>query len=110
MPRKRNTTEDDIEDLVGRGGDDRPLGKKDNQRTSGVAADQLKAFIERIERLEEEKAATASDIREVYAEAKGTGFDTKVLRRVVKARKKDHAERMEEEAVFELYLQALGMA
>jgi uncharacterized protein (UPF0335 family) len=77
--------------------------------TESVAADQLKAFIERIERLEEEKAGIAGDIKDVYAEAKGNGFDTKVLRKIVSLRKKDHSERMEEEAVLELYLQALGM-
>ena len=75
-----------------------------------VAQDQLRAFIERIERLEEEKAAIAGDIKEVYAEAKGNGFDTKVLRKIVSIRKQDHAERMEQEALLELYLTALGMA
>ncbi|HEY8564101.1 MAG TPA: DUF2312 domain-containing protein [Beijerinckiaceae bacterium] len=77
--------------------------------TQSVAADQLKAFIERIERLEEEKAGIASDIKDVYAEAKGTGFDTKAIRKIISIRKKDHAERQEEEAVLELYMQALGM-
>ena len=77
--------------------------------TESVAADQLKSFIERIERLEEEKAGIAGDIKEVYAEAKGNGFDTKVMRKIVSLRKKDHAERQEEEAILELYLQALGM-
>jgi uncharacterized protein (UPF0335 family) len=75
-----------------------------------VAQDQLKAFIERIERMEEEKAAIAADIRDIYAEAKGNGFDVKVLRQVVKIRKQDHSERMEQEAILELYMQALGMA
>jgi len=75
-----------------------------------VAQDQIKAFIERIERLEEEKAAIAGDIKEIYAEAKGNGFDTKVLRKIVAIRKQDHAERMEQEALLELYLTALGMA
>ena len=75
-----------------------------------VAQDQIKAFIERIERLEEEKSAIAGDIKEVYAEAKGNGFDTKVLRKIVSIRKQDHAERMEQEALLELYLTALGMA
>ena len=75
-----------------------------------VAQDQLRAFIERIERLEEEKAAIAGDIKEVYAEAKGNGFDTKVLRKIVSIRKQDHNERMEQEALLELYLAALGMA
>ncbi|WP_421758829.1 DUF2312 domain-containing protein [Devosia sp.] len=75
-----------------------------------VAQDQLRAFIERIERLEEEKQAIAGDIKEVYAEAKGNGFDTKVLRTIVRIRKQDHAERMEQEALLELYMSALGMA
>ena len=74
-----------------------------------VAADQLKSFIERIERLEEEKAALAGDLREVYSEAKGNGYDTKVMRKIVSMRRKDHAERQEEQAIMELYLQALGM-
>lgn len=74
-----------------------------------VAQDQLKAFIERIERLEEEKAAIAGDIKEVYAEAKGNGFDTKVLRKIVSIRKQDQNERMEQEALLELYMSALGM-
>ena len=75
-----------------------------------VAQDQIKAFIERIERLEEEKSAIAGDIKEVYAEAKGNGFDTKVLRQIVRIRKQDHAERMEQEALLELYMAALGMS
>lgn len=75
----------------------------------GVAGDQLRAFIERIERMEEEKKAIADDIREIYAEAKGNGFDTKVLRQVVRIRKLDRAERLEQEAILDLYLHALGM-
>ena len=75
-----------------------------------VAQDQLRAFIERIERMEEEKKAIAGDIKEVYAEAKGNGFDTKVLRTIIRIRKQDHAERMEQEALLELYMSALGMA
>jgi uncharacterized protein (UPF0335 family) len=86
------------------------LDKNPIVATESVAADQLKAFIERIERLEEEKAALAGDIREVYGEAKGNGFDTKVLRKIVGLRKKDFAERQEEEAILELYMQALGMS
>ena len=78
--------------------------------TESVAADQLKAFIERIERLEEEKAGIAGDIKDVYAEAKGNGFDTKVLRKIIAIRKRDYAERQEEEAILELYMQALGMS
>lgn len=76
----------------------------------GVARDQLRAFVERIERLEEEKKAIAEDIKEVYAEAKGNGFDTKVLRQVVRIRKQDAHERAEQEAVLDLYMHALGMA
>lgn len=75
-----------------------------------VAQDQLRAFIERIERMEEEKAAIAADIREIYAEAKGNGFDCKVLREVIKLRKKDYSERAEFEAILELYMSALGMS
>lgn len=75
-----------------------------------VAQDQLRAFIERIERLEEEKAAITEDVKEVYAEAKGNGFDSKVLREIIRIRKMDHNERMEQEALLELYMTALGMA
>jgi uncharacterized protein (UPF0335 family) len=77
--------------------------------TESVAQDQLRAFIERIERMEEEKAAIAADIKEIYAEAKGCGFNTKVMRRVVNLRKQDANERMEQEALLELYMSALGM-
>ncbi|RJF88574.1 DUF2312 domain-containing protein [Oleomonas cavernae] len=75
----------------------------------GIAGEQLRQFVARIERLEEEKAALTADIREVYAEAKGNGFDTKVLRQVIKLRKIDKAERQEMDAILELYLEALGM-
>jgi uncharacterized protein (UPF0335 family) len=74
-----------------------------------VAQDQLRAFIERIERMEEEKAAIAADIKEIYAEAKGNGFDTKILRKIVTIRKQDANERMEQEALLDLYMGALGM-
>jgi uncharacterized protein (UPF0335 family) len=73
------------------------------------AKDQLKAIIERIERLEEEKKTTSDDIRDVYAEAKGTGFDIKALRTIVRMRKQDTDERREEQAVLEMYMNALGM-
>lgn len=75
----------------------------------GVARDQLRAFVERIERLEEEKSTIANDIKDVYGEAKGMGFDTKILKKVVALRKKDEQERMEEEAILDTYLHALGM-
>ncbi|MCP2080729.1 UNVERIFIED_ORG: uncharacterized protein (UPF0335 family) [Methylorubrum zatmanii] len=77
---------------------------------SSVAAAQLKSIIERIERLEEEKAGIAGDIKDVYAEAKGNGFDSAVLRKIVARRKRDRDEVQEEDAILELYLQALGMA
>lgn len=74
-----------------------------------VAVDQLRLFIERIERLEEEKKGIADDIRDVYAEAKSNGFDVKALRQVVRLRKQDVDERKEQEAILETYLHALGM-
>lgn len=74
-----------------------------------VAREQLRSVVERIERLEEEKKAIADDIRDVYAEAKSNGFDTKVLRQVVSLRKKDLTERQEQDAIRDLYMQALGM-
>jgi uncharacterized protein (UPF0335 family) len=77
---------------------------------TGVAADELKRFVERIERLEEEKKAIADDVRDVYAEAKGRGFDTRAIRAIVRLRAKEPHEREEEEAILELYKSALGMA
>jgi uncharacterized protein (UPF0335 family) len=76
----------------------------------GVAVDQLRSVIERIERLEEEKAALAADIREIFAEAKGNGFDSKALRQIIKLRKMEANERYEQEAILDTYLRALGMA
>jgi uncharacterized protein (UPF0335 family) len=76
---------------------------------NGVAADELRQFVERIERLEEEKQGIASDIKDIYSELKGRGFDTKTVRQIVRLRKQDHAERQEQEAMLELYMQALGM-
>ena len=75
----------------------------------GVAADRLRSFVERIERLEEEKQALAGDIREVYSEAKGTGFDAKILRQIVRLRKLDGADRREQEELLDLYKLALEM-
>ena len=77
--------------------------------TNGVARDQLRAFVERIERLEEEKKAIGDDIKSVYSESKGCGFDTKALRRVIALRKLDPDERAEQEAILDTYLVALGM-
>ena len=75
-----------------------------------IAHDQLHSFIQRIERLEEEKAAIAADISEIFLEAKGTGFDVKIMRKVIALRKKETAERQEEQSLMDLYLHALGMA
>jgi uncharacterized protein (UPF0335 family) len=84
----------------------------DDQSTIDVlnatAQTQLKTIIERIERLEEDKAGVMADLKEVYAEAKGNGFDTKILRKVVRMRKQDRAKRLEEEALVDLYLSAIG--
>ncbi len=74
-----------------------------------IAAGQLKAFIERIERLEEEKAAIGGDIREVYAEAKGNGFDPKIMRHIVRLRKMDRDDYNEQQALIELYAAAVGL-
>jgi len=73
------------------------------------AKDQLKAIIERIERLEEEKKTISDDIRDVYAEAKGNGYDVKALRTIIRMRKQDANERQEQETILETYMQALGM-
>lgn len=74
-----------------------------------VAVGQLRAFIERIERLEEEKKTVGDDIKEVYAELKGTGFDSKAVRTIIRLRKKEEHERNEEEALIQLYKDVLGM-
>ncbi len=76
----------------------------------GVAADRLRSFIERIERLEEEKAALQADVKEVYAEAKGEGYETKIMRQIIRLRKMDQNDRQEQEALLDLYLSALGHA
>ncbi|MFP6731357.1 MAG: DUF2312 domain-containing protein [Alphaproteobacteria bacterium] len=76
----------------------------------GIASEHLRSYIDRIERLEEEKAGLASDIRDIYAEAKGNGFDSKTMRRIVSLRKLDQSERNEQEALLDLYQRALDMA
>lgn len=75
----------------------------------GIAADRLRSFIERVERLEEEKTALTADIREIYAEAKGVGFDPKIMRQIVRLRKMDSQDRQEQEAILELYRRALDL-
>jgi uncharacterized protein (UPF0335 family) len=77
---------------------------------TAVAAQELKQFVERVERLEEEKKAISGDIREVYAEMKGRGFEVRAVREIVKIRKQDHSERKEMEAILELYMSALNMS
>jgi uncharacterized protein (UPF0335 family) len=81
-----------------------------DQIKTSFAHGQLRTIVERIERLEEEKKTIAGDIKEVYAEAKGNGFDVKILRKVISLRKKDANERQEEESMIDVYLAALGMA
>jgi len=83
--------------------------QQDDNSVAGFAKEQLKSFIERIERLEEEKKTIADDIKDVFAEAKGTGFDTAALREILRIRKQDADQRQEHEAIVDLYMQALGM-
>lgn len=85
------------------------MSEPGHNATGGIAGAQLKSIVERIERLEDEKAALADDIREVYTEAKSNGFDVKTLRALVRLRKKDAAEREEQQALLDLYLRAMGM-
>ncbi len=75
-----------------------------------IQGDQLKSFVQRIERLEEEKRTIAADIKEVYAEAKANGYDVKILRKVIALRRREFAERQEEETLIDLYLQAVGQS
>ena len=78
--------------------------------SNSIDSGHLKSFIERIERLEEEKKALAEDIKDVYAEAKGTGYDVKVMRKIVSMRRQDHNKRREEEEILDIYMSALGMS
>lgn len=78
-------------------------------KTGGVAGERLRTFIERVERLEEERAGIGADIREVYGEAKSAGFDSKIMRQIVRLRRMDSAQRQEEEALLDTYQRALGM-
>lgn len=81
---------------------------KATKDVAGVAGERLKSFIERVERLDEEKKNIAEDIKEVFGEAKATGFDTKIMRKIIKLRKQDLESRQEEEQLTELYLSAIG--
>lgn len=80
------------------------------EQATAIAVGQLRAFIERIERLEEEKKTVGDDIKEIYAELKGSGFDSKIVRTIIRLRKKEDHERQEEEAMLQLYMDALGMS
>ena len=91
-----------MQDMAGGGG-------MPAEEARGITAGQLRSFVERVERLEEEKAALMADIREVYAEAKAHGFDTKTMRQIVRLRKMDSDDRAEQEALLDLYKSALGM-
>ena len=75
----------------------------------GIAGDQLRSYIERIERLEEEKAALTADVKEIFSEAKGTGFDVKIMRQIIRLRKLDREDRQEQEELLQLYQHAIGM-
>jgi len=86
-----------------------PAAEPRSAAPTRIAKEHLRAFVERIERLEEEKKAIADDVRDVYAEAKANGFDTKALRSIVRLRKQDAEERKEEEAILATYMLALGM-
>lgn len=85
------------------------IGHNKKHRAGGIAVDQLKSIIGRVEKLEEEKAGISADIRDVFAEAKGNGFDVKAIRTIIKLRKMDHSEREEAETILETYMRALGM-
>lgn len=89
--------------------EDRTEGEGDAKDVGGVAGQRLKSFIERIERLEEEKTALSEDIKEVYGEAKGVGFDGKTLRKLVSLRKMEPEKRREEDELLDLYKSAIGM-
>ena len=84
-------------------------GARKPAQSGGIAGERLKSFIERIERLEEEKSALSGDIKEVYSEAKGVGFDTKIMRQLIRLRRMDTADRREQEELLDLYKRAIGL-
>lgn len=81
----------------------------DTTQVNNIAGEKLLSFIERIERMEEDKAAIAADIKDVYAEAKGTGFDVKIMRKIIRLRKMEEHDRSEQEEILDLYKHSLGM-
>lgn len=105
MPRRRKNGADERPPPIDGGEDAPPRG----HNIAGISGDRLRSFIERIERLEDEKSVTTTDIREVYAEAKGTGFDTKTIRRLVKERRMDADDLAEQETMLAIYKKALGV-
>jgi uncharacterized protein (UPF0335 family) len=116
MAHNSGADEAELEELMG-SEDSKPVDvgsasdtdEKRSDETGGVAGERLRSFIQRVERLEEDKKCVADDIREVYAEAKSNGFDPKIMRQVIKLRKMEAADRAEQEALLETYLHALGM-
>lgn len=85
------------------------VAEKDDVQTGGIAADRLRSLVDRIERLEEERKALSSDIKDIFAEAKSAGFDVKVLRQLIRIRKQEAAEVEEQETLLDVYRRALGM-
>lgn len=106
----RREMDDEMKDLLGEGGDGRKLARKDNKTLAEEnGAGQLRAFVDRIEREEEEIRGLKDGVKEIYAEAKGSGYDVKILRKVVALRRQDREKREEEETILEIYMSALGM-
>lgn len=101
--------DDPTDTRMGHNSGAKPRIKKPDPTSEAPAADELKQFVERIERLEEEKKAVGGDIKDVYAELKARGFDTKAVRKIIQIRGMDAQERQEQEAILELYMQTLGL-
>lgn len=107
----RAVTASDNEAPAGEGGLDlkNPEGVKSRNRPGGMNVGRLKGFVERVEKLEEERRAIGSDIKDVYSEAKGVGYDVKTIRKIIALRRMDAADRAEEETLLDVYKHALGM-
>lgn len=111
MPKNRDQDEDydDENPRAKKGHNSKRDRDKDAEDVGGVSGQRLKAFIERVERLEEEKGAIAEDIKDIFAEAKAVGYDAKIMRKVIRLRKMDKEKRAEEDEMLELYKAAIGM-
>lgn len=110
MARSPRSEHESDEDALDNLGNDTPADKEDSpDKVGGIAADRLRSLIERIERLEEERKSLASDIKDIYGEAKSAGFDVKVLRQIIRIRKQEPAEVEEQETLLDVYRRALGM-